>query len=112
MATESLGLQGDVRHEVWLTQTRRGVAGYAEPVIRRALIVEGQQQHQTLDGRTLTVRACVSILPTAEGEPPPDVGLRDRLTLPSGLTGPIVDLPPAFVDPATGRAAVRTVWLG
>jgi hypothetical protein len=111
-ATESLGMLGEVQHEARLSQGATAEKAYADPVVRTALIAEGEQQLLTKDGRDVRVKAVLTFFPPAPGETPPDIGLRDRLTLPSGLVGVIVEIPPAAVDPETGAVLMRVVWLG
>ena len=112
VATESLGMLGEVRHEAWVRQSATGDAEYEGPVQCRALIAEGEQQHTTKDGRAVVTRATLTFFPPEPGQAPPEIGPRDRLTLPSGLTGPIVEIAPAAVDPDTGAVLMRVVWLG
>jgi hypothetical protein len=111
-ATESLGVQGLVQHEAWLSQGATGEALYATPVAELALIAEGEQQLVGKDGHAIRVRAVLIFFPPAPGEVPPTIGPRDRHTQPSGLTGPIAELPNAAVDPATGAVLMRIAWLG
>jgi hypothetical protein len=111
-ATESLGFQGEVQHEARLSQGATSEKTYADPVARLALIAEGEQQLLTKDGRTVRARAVLTFFPPAPGEPPPEIGLRDRLTLPSGLVGVIVEIPPTAVNPATRAPFVRVAWIG
>jgi len=110
IATESL--QADVIHEARLDQDVLGAPDYADPVSRPALVQEGRQQLHTNDGRLVTVQAIVSFFPEFEGAAPPGIGALDRITLPSGRTGPIVEIPEVLVNPATNAPYVRTVWLG
>ncbi len=110
-AAESLGMLGEVRHEAWTGQGATGDAGYDGPIPRLALIAEGEQQHATKDGRAVVTRATLTFFPPEPGQTPPEIGPRDRLTLPSGLTGPIVEIAPATVDPDTGAVLMRVVWL-
>jgi hypothetical protein len=108
-ATESLQVQ--VSHEAWTGQGGTGDPDYADPVSRPALVQEGKRQQQTHDGRLMTTKAVVLFFPPSEGEPPPAIGPLDRITLPSGLTGPILEIRETLVAP-TSQAFVRAVWLG
>lgn len=110
VATETL--QVDVAHEARLGQDVLGASDYAAPVGRPALVQEGRQQLQTSDGRLVTVQAVVSFFPESDGAAPPVIGALDRITLPSGQSGPIVEIPDTLVNPATGAPYMRTVWLG
>jgi hypothetical protein len=110
--TESLGFQGEVLHEARLGQDAVGEKAYAAVVPRLACIAEGEQQLLTKDGRTVRTKAVITFFPAAAGEAPPEIGLRDRLTLPSGLVGVIVEIPQTATDPETGAPLIRVAWLG
>jgi hypothetical protein len=98
--------QVPVTLEAWTGTNDFGEPTYAAPATHQALVEEGSRPHRTRDGNTITVRAHVAFLyPVA-------LSSADRLTLPSGLTGPIVDMGPALVDPATGRGYCAEVFLG
>jgi hypothetical protein len=116
-ATESL--QVGVIHEACFKQKALGAPSFDAPVLRQALVQEGQHQVRTRDGRVVTVRARVSFFaetetldPAASRPAPPAISPLDRITLPSGLTGPILEIRETLVDPGTGVAYMRTVWLG
>jgi len=108
-------LQANVVHEAWIGQDDYGVPRYAAPVGRPALIHEGTTQRRLPTGDVITTRACVTFyspVPSngASGRRDP-IDPRDRITLPSGLTGPIVDAPGAGIDPSTGHPYVSVFWL-
>jgi hypothetical protein len=108
-ATESLGVQGEVQHEAWTDQV--GGPRHADAVPRQALVVEGRRPFQTMDGTVVQVEACLTFFPV-EGEAPFAISKKDRFTLPSGLCGPVVEVTPAMVNPATGQGHLRVVWIG
>jgi hypothetical protein len=116
-ATESL--QVSVIHEAFSGQDGLGALRYDAPVLRQALAQEGQHQARTRDGKVVTVRARVSFFPETEivdpeatRPAPPAISPRDRITLPGGLTGPILEIRETLVDPGSGAAYLREVWLG
>ena len=121
--SETESLRVTVTHEAWLSQNALGVPSYDVPVPRSALVQEGRKQVQTLDGRVLTVKATLTFFPATEDEAPmeylpegetaapPVFGLRDRITLPSGLTGTLVEAPSTLINPASGAPYLRTLWL-
>lgn len=115
-ATEALGLVGTVTHEAWIGQDSGGDPIYATAVLRKARIQEGALPHRQGDtGDLVTTRACIQFIGAvefngAEGRREP-IDPRDRITMPSGLTGPIEDIRDALVDPLTGRPIRHTVWL-
>lgn len=103
-ATADLGLQVEVSHEAWSGKDGYGKPTYAAAVTRSALVQEGTNQVRLVSGETITTRACISFLRPVAVDP------RDRITLPSGYTGPIVDNVGALVH--TGPAApISVVWL-
>jgi hypothetical protein len=116
-ALEGLGLLGYVTHEPWIGfKDSYGDPDYGSPISRKALIQEGTIPHRRGgDGDVITTRACISfrdpVEPNgAEGRSEP-IDPRDRITLPSGLTGPIVSDDGAVINPTTGARSANTVWL-
>lgn len=116
-ATQALGLLEPVTHEAWIGHKPGGYAepDFAVPVTRLALVQEGTNQQRTPEGKEITVRACISFLDPipangAVGRREP-VDPRDRITLRSGLTGPIVDAPGSVIDTETGRRVISVFWL-
>jgi hypothetical protein len=117
VATQALGLLEPITHEAWIGHKPGGYAepDFAVPVTRLALVQEGTNQKRTLGGDVITVRACISFLDPiapngAEGRREP-VDPRDRITLRSGLTGPIVDAPGSVIDTETGRRVLSVFWM-
>lgn len=104
--TQSLKLQCDVSHESFESETGKGVRTYGDPVTRLAVVDLTRKQIQAGNGQLLVVVATV-IFPR-----PTLIDLRDRITLPNGLTGPIINDPNAVVDPETNRAFLNEVKLG
>lgn len=115
-ALDGLGLIGEVTHEAWIGQDSYEDPIYDVPVIRKALIQEGTIPHRGgQDGESITTRACISFREPVEpngavGRNEP-IDPRDRITLPSGLTGPIVSDGGAVINPSTGARSANTVWL-
>jgi len=113
---QTASLQVPVMHEAWVGADALGDdLPLAAPVSRPALVQEGVLHHKKPDGQVITTKARISFLVPvepngAEGRQEP-IDPRDRITLPSGLTGHIVEVPGVLVDPATGRPYVSTVWL-
>lgn len=110
VASESI--QDVVQHEVWLRQSATGEARYADPVGYKALVQEGSKQHETANGSIVSTRARISFFPDADTRIPPAISVRDRITLPSGLTGFIVDVREGLSDPETKTQLIRNAWLG
>lgn len=109
-ALEGLEQLSDVAHRAYLTQDSRGVEGYAAAVSLRAFVVEGAQQIRDSQGQWIRVRACLTFFAETVDELPV-VGLNDEFTLPSGLIGTVVEIPPTPVNPLTGKAVHRIAWL-
>jgi hypothetical protein len=109
-------LQVTVTHEAWIGHADAyGGPDYAPPVSLSALVQEGTNQRRLPTGEVITARACVSFLQPvpangAVGRREP-IDPRDRVTLPSGITGPLVENPGAMVDPSTGRPYLSVFWL-
>lgn len=111
------GAAVDVVHEAWVGFKPGGYTepDFAAPVLRKAFVVEGTDQVRQSGGDVITVRAHVAFRDPVPANGAPKrrepIDPRDRITLPSGLTGPIVDNPGATVDPTTGRPYVSAFWL-
>lgn len=108
-------LQVSVDHSAWV-----GSGIYAEPVyataISRMAIVEFKQvMRRTVDGREILQKATVTFprpIPsngTAERREPIDP--RDKIVLPNGYTGPILDVD-GVIDPSTKSLYMAEVILG
>lgn len=112
-ATESLGVMcGQISHRQCTGQNALGERTFADPVLRDARISIGELLRPSIDGQMVRVLACVVLLPAAAGEEPPAVSPYDEITLPNGFTGRIVEISSASIDPETGKAVLRVVWLG
>jgi hypothetical protein len=120
-ALENLGLLVDVQHEAWIGDLDAyKKPDLDDPVTLRGMVQEGTMQIRTARGETIAVRACISffepITPNgATGRREP-IDPRDRLTLPSGYTGVIVNAPGAQLlagdtTPFSASRPVHTVWL-
>lgn len=109
------GVQSTITIERWTGQTVHGDDTYSIPITVSAVIdrtnkVINRGDEQITIGATLTVI----------GDIPPDGGVgrrepidpRDRITLPDGFTGPIINAPNSVVDPGTGRGFINEIMLG
>jgi hypothetical protein len=94
-ALEGLDLFVDVSYEAWIGADAYNKPTFDPPVVRKAIVQEGTRQIRTPGGEEIAVRACISffepILPNGASGRREPVDPRDRLTLPSGYTGQIVD---------------------
>jgi hypothetical protein len=107
-ATESL--QVEVTHKALVSQSSTGEKVYGGPVVRLALVQEGKRIVTTLEGKTVPIRAIVTFFPPSDREEPPAIGPHDLIVLPSGNSGPIVQIKDTLAA-ALGSVFVRTVWL-
>lgn len=99
-----------------LTQSETGGRQYAQPVTLHGVIDDRQRLITDSKGNTITAMSTITFLELIppNGSPgrrePIDLG--DILILPSGFTGPIIEVPGSTIDPETGRGFITTVMLG
>lgn len=100
----TISLQSTVQHESFLGQTIYG-ATWSSAIPRTAIVELRSRLHQTRDGRLVDTRAMVLF--------PRDIAVdhRDKITLPDGSSGPIVDVV-GVVNPDTSRPYATEVWIG
>jgi hypothetical protein len=110
VATADLGVQAEVTHEPWVDQD--GGPRFGDPVRVQALVVEGLRRHDMQDGKVVMTHANVTFFAPCPTEAPRTINMRDRITLPSGLTGPVVEVVDCMVNPATGQPHLRVAWIG
>lgn len=108
-------LQPNVSVSAWTGQDRYGTKTFAAAVLHAAHVEQKVRQHTTSGGRIVTTIAKISFLrpiaangATGRVEP---IDPRDKVVLPDGTTGPIVDVE-GYVDAGTGRPFYTVVWLG
>lgn len=114
--TKSLGLQPFFTHYAWIAQDAKGKVTYANPVTRQGVIDLTRKQRPTSSGRLVNVVATITVIETiaangAAGRREP-VDPRDKIVLPDGTTGPILEGPDAPVDPDTNAPFLNTIYLG
>ena len=108
-------LQATVQHYAWISDDGFGTNSYAAAVPRQAIVEEKQRLIRQGDGQYMLSRAKVTfIFPipangAAKRQEPIDP--RDKIVLPDGTTGPIIDIE-GVVDPDTGKPYISEVWLG
>lgn len=110
-------LQVTVTHEAWTGQDGYAAPAFAHgPISRQAIVEEGARPRRSSTGDVVMTRAKVTFVgPIApDGSPNRNepIDQRDRITLPSGFSGPIVDMEGIPADPATGSPYLFSVWLG
>lgn len=109
------GLQSVITVEAWTGLNGYGKATYASAVNVNAVVERKQQWIRSREGREVLSRARISILEpmtsvTADSRSNP-IDLRDRITLPDGTTGPILDVQ-GPIDPDTSAPFFLEVVLG
>ena len=109
-------LQDTVTHEAWIGHDGFGKPQYDPAIISRQAVVEMDQRLIRLaDGQEVQQRARVTVIGPitgngAKGRKEP-VDPRDRITLPDGTIGPILDVK-GVSDPTTGAPYAYTIILG
>jgi hypothetical protein len=98
-------LQDVIQHSAQSGQDIYGNDTWADPVSIPAVIELKQQLHRTESGETVLAQAKITILQ------PVAIDAKDRIALPDGTTGPIVDVA-GVLDPTTNRPYATEVWLG
>ena len=101
----SKSMQTTVKHEAFKSQSDSGKVTYQSAVNRRAIVELDSKLVRTMAGLETRIRARVTFLT----ETPIDE--RDKITLPSGMTGPIYLLD-GFVDADTGKSFYTEIGLG
>lgn len=109
-------LQVRVTHAAWIGQAPHGTgAYYAAPVSRLVLFEQKMRQLQTKTGQTVTSRGKLTFLEPVPPNGTPGrvepVDTRDKIILPDGTTGPIIDRE-GLMDPDTSSPYVLEVYLG
>lgn len=97
-------VQVDVTHEAYASQTQSRKPTYAAAVVRKAIVEDDQQLVQTEDGKEALTETKITFLERVT------VTLRDKFTLPGGVTGPTLKFG-GLNDPEGGRYLTE-VWLG
>jgi hypothetical protein len=111
----TVGLQVEVSHEAWILADALGAASFAAPIPLTAFVQEGVLDVPKPDGQVMTTKARLGFVgPVAPNGAPKrrePFDPRDKITLPSGITGRIVEVPGTMLNPDTGAPYTRTVWL-
>lgn len=111
--TESL--QATVQHYAWLSESITGFVEYDDPVSLPALVEDRDEIRQVSTGQTVRARAKISFLKLVPPNGSPGrqepIDVRDKIVLPDGTSGPIVDIR-GLVDPSTSRPYLPEVWIG
>jgi len=105
--TVTAPLQALVSHEVsHLSTDGFSTRTYDAPILRPAIVDWKQKHVRTLSGELTVSRASILFL-----DPSVIVDDHDRLTLPDGTTGPVLDMS-GYIDPITGHPVATEIFLG
>lgn len=99
-------LQTTVTQEVSAGQDLRGKQIYPTIVSQKAIVEMRQRAIKTSNGESVIARASILFL-----DPAVVVNYTDRLTLPNGYSGPILEIE-GFMDPGTQKPMLTQVYLG
>ena len=102
------GVEVDVTHEHGITRSAYGARTFAHSDVRKAIVEPVTQAFRDTDGASRVSKATVTFLDSVK------VGSSDRITLPSGQTGPILRISEGLADPqnADGSGYFTEVILG
>ena len=103
--TVTADLQVSVTHAAFSSVDGYGKPSYASGVSRKALVESANRLIRTAAGQEVLSRTKVTFLS------PVSVTTKDRITLPDGSTGPILDVR-GLVDPSTSAPYMVEVFLG
>ena len=102
------GVEVDVTHQSGITRSGSGRITYANTDTRRAIVEPMTQSFTDTNGAARVSKATITFLY------PVTVGTSDKITLPSGQTGPILRISEGLADPsnADGGGFLTEVLLG
>lgn len=108
-------LQVDVSLARYTGQDAMGAVAYAAAADYPALVEYKVRLHTTASGKIVQTRAKVTFLtvipPNGAANRTEPIDSRDRIVLPDGTTGPIVDVE-GLVNPVTERPYLVECWIG
>lgn len=107
-------LQATVSYERYTGSDAYGTQVFAAPVSLRAVVDWRQKQLRTTSGILSVSRASVMFLDIAAlvaATGGAGISDEDKITLPDGTTGPILDMS-GFIDAGTGHPIATEVFLG
>lgn len=103
---QTADLQASVSYESWLRTEGDGTRVFDTPRSVPALVTRRQKLVKTASGEMVMSQASIAFL-----DPAIVVNELDRITLPDGTTGPILNSD-GFVDRGTGHPILTEVYLG
>lgn len=112
--TITQSLQADVSLARYTGQDAFGAVTYAAAADYPALVEYKVRLHETASGKLVQTRAKVTFLtvipPNGAANRTEPIDSRDRIVLPDGTTGPIVDVE-GLVNPDTERPYLVECWI-
>lgn len=109
------GVQSQVTHYPWISQSVHGDDTYDTPVTLTC-VVDRTNRIVYQGGQQVTVTATLTFVGDVQPNGAPGrrepIDPRDKIVLPDGFTGPIVSTPDGVTDPGTGRGFIQSVMLG
>lgn len=113
--TDGLGLQAEVSHSAWIGQDGFGKPSFSSAVSRKC-VVDRTNKVITLNGQLITIGATLTfvgdVAPNGASGRREPIDPRDKIILPDGFTGPIIDTPGSVTDRETNRGFIQSVMLG
>lgn len=107
-------VQADVKFEKYVSGTGEGDKSYTPAVFLKAIVDWKQKQVRTMSGVLSVSRASVMFLDIAALKTATNnegIDDHDKITLPDGTTGPILDMS-GFIDAGSGHPVATEVFLG
>jgi hypothetical protein len=107
-------LQPSVSFERYLSEDGFGTRTYASAVSLKAIVEHKQRNVSTMTGELAVSHAYVMFLDIAAlviATAGDGVDVNDKITLPNGVTGPILNFD-GFVDAGTGQPLATEIYLG
>ena len=110
-------LQVDITHHPWVDSDGMGTPVFdpAGPFVIKAIAQDRQRLVRRQDGELQMTRTVLTfprpITPNGAAGRQEPIDPRDKLVLPDGTTGAIIDIV-GVVDPVTGKPYISEVWLG
>ena len=102
---ETADLQVSVEHSHTITRSASGRITYAETDTLQAIVEPISRVFRDNDGVERVSRARITILSDVA------IDMNDKLVLPSGQTGPLLQVSGGLADPAGGNMLTQ-VWMG
>lgn len=108
-------LQCDVSHYAWTGSDEFSKPTYATAVTRKAIVSYDQKEHRMSGGNEIVQKASIVFVGPISSNGASDrrepIDNRDKIVLPNGYTGPIIEII-GVSDPSTGAPYALEVLMG